>query len=193
MSEDIDWAKKRLNSIMKELEQGSKYVDGDSSNAAHYITRRALDILNEIKDKFPNNQLIPSILTRKELREKYQYAELYYIFTTIREIGDALGIEFSKDKEEQSGPIMAQYQNQSSTQINLQSVDNVIECINSLQIEWAKKEELVSLTKEFEEATKKKDSGKLKTILKKVAEISPKVAGFLLEHASELGLLALLL
>jgi len=88
---------------------------------------------------------------------------------------------------------MTQIQSQSATQVNLQSMNNVIECINSLQIEWEKKEELVKLTKEFEENLGKKDSGKLKSILKKVAEISPKVAGFLLEHASELGLIALLL
>ena len=87
---------------------------------------------------------------------------------------------------------MAQYQNQTSMQINLQKIDTVIECINSLPINFEEKAELVKLTKEFEQSLEKKDSGKLQTILQKVADISPKVVGFLLEHASELGKIGLI-
>lgn len=188
---DLAWVKRRLDSVISELENGPKYIGGNAGNIPHYTTERSLEILNDIKQKFP--EAIPKILTRKEITEKYQYAPSFYIYSTVREIADALNIDLNVDQKTQAGPIMAQYQNQTSTQINLQTMDNVIECINSLKLEWTKKEELVNLTKEFEEATKKKDSGKLKTILKKVAGISPKVAGFLLEHASELGLLALLL
>ncbi len=193
MSEDQEWVKRRLNSVIDELEKGSKFIGGSSTNIEHYTTKRALEILNKLKEKFPENKSIPEILTREEIQKQYHYAPNYYIYTTVREITDALGIDLNVDQKEQSSPIMAQYQNQVSNQINLQTVDNVIECINSLNIKWEQKTELVQLTKDFEKAVEEKDSGKLKSILKKVAEISPKVAGFLLEHASVLGLGALLL
>jgi len=192
MSEDLEWAKLRINSIIDELQNASKYIGGGVLNIPHYLTKRELKVLNQIKAKFPENDKIPELLTEEEIHKEYQYAPTFYIYTTVREIANALGIDLETDKKDQSSPIMAQYQSQSATQVNLQTLDNVIECINSVDIEWGKKEELVKLAKEFEEAGKTKDSGKLKNILKAVIEISPKVAGFLIEHAAELGFSALL-
>jgi len=193
MEEDIEWAKRRLNSVMDLLEKGVSFVGGNSMNAEYHIPKEGIKILKEIKAKFPDNDKISNIMEYDELKDEYQYAKKLYVFTKTKEIADALGITLRSDELQQTGPIIAQYQNQVSTQVNLQSVENVIECINSLDLELKQKEELVKLTKDFEETAKTKDPSKLKSILKKVAEISPKVAGFLFEHATELGLLASLL
>ena len=192
-NQKIEWARRRLNSFMNTVMEGTA---GTGNTQPHNIEYYGLKQFREFHEKileiFPDNEFIPKPKTDEELTKEFQHGRGFYFKTTIREIADALGITLDYDKNDESSPMMAQYQSQSTTQINLQTMHNVIECINALQIEWERKEELVKLSKEFEENLKKKDSGMLKTILKKVAEISPKVAGFLLEHASELGQVGLL-
>ena len=193
-SEKIDLVTRRLNSFMNEIMEGTKGVgDTQSHNVEYYGLKRFLEFYKQVKEMFPENDLLPTPLSMEEINKKYQYGSGFYLKATIREIADALGITLKYDKKSESGPIMAQYQNQNVSQINFQNIDNVIECVNNLQIELNKKEEIINLVREFDQAAEKKDSSKLKSILKKVAELSPKAATFLLEHASELGLMSLLL
>ena len=193
VEEKIEYVRRRLNSFMNVIMEGTKGVGSTNEyNVEYYGLKQFIEFHKKINELFPDNELLPKVKTIEEIVKDYQYAQGFYLKTIIREIADVLDITLDFDKTHADSPMMAQYQNQSSTQINLQTMNNVIECINSLQIEWEKKEELVKVTKEFEENLKKKDSSKLKSILTKVAEISPKVAGFLLEHASELGETSLL-
>jgi len=196
MSEErnFQYVRKRLNSFMNNIMEETKGVGNTAKhNLDYYGLKQFVEFHQKVNELFPDRELVPKAKTIEEINKDYQYAQGFYLKTAIREIADALGITLDFDEAREDSPTMTQYQNQSSTQINLQSMSNVIECINSLQIGWEKKENLVKLTKEFEENLEKKDSGNLKSILKKVAEISPKVAGYLLEHASELGKIGLLL
>src|SRR3989344_8978242 len=196
MAEDfnkIDYVERRLNSLLNNILEGTKGVGNTQShNVEHYSTKEFIELHKKIKEMFPENNFLPNPMTIEEINKEYQYGQGYYVKTKIREIAAALGITLEVDKRSNSAPIMAQYQTQSLTQLNLQNVNNVIECVNSLQLEWEKKEEIVKLVREFDEASKKKEENKLKSIFKKIAEISPQAAGFILQYAKELGLTSLL-
>lgn len=193
-TDNLDFVKNRLNSIMNEIMEGIKGAGTTQShNVESYSLKRFTELHKQIKELFPDNQFLPNPKTLEEIYKEYQYGEGYYLKSTIREIADALGIVLEFDRKPQSGPIVAQYQSQSTVQVNLQNLNNVIECINNLQLEWEKKETIVKLTREFEEAEKENNPVKLRSILKKVGELSPKAAAFLVEHAAELKILSQLL
>jgi len=162
MVKDNQWAKKKLDFVIDLLEDGPKFIEGDSSNVDYYIPREGIRVLTEIMDAFPKIE-VSDIVEFKDLKEEgYQYAKKFYVYTKAKEIANELGVTLRIDKEKPEGPILAQYQQQVSSQVNLQTVDNVIECINSLDVKFEQKTELVKLTKEFEENLEKKDAGKLK-------------------------------
>ena len=194
LQDNIAFAERRLNSLMNEIMEGTKGVgDTQSHNVEFYSTKRFLELHKQIAEMFPLNKRIPKYLTIEEIPKKYQYGRGYYVKSTIRELADALGIKLEYDKKSESSPFMAQYQSQNVSQVNLQTLSSVIDCVNNLQMDWNTKEKVVELLKEFEqEATTEKNPSKLKSILTKVAEISPTVAGFLFQHAHELGLTKLL-
>jgi len=192
--EDKKWAAARLNSMLNELKEGPKLIFGDVSNVSHYIPRRFVKVHEQIKEKFPDNDGIPPVLEPEEMHEEYQYAKLYYIYTTINEIANALGITLKEQGNKDAGQIITQYSNQQVTQINVQTTENLIENINKLDIRFDTKTEIVNLVKEFDDEVKnKKDPNKLKEILLKVGKLSFKAGALLFEHAEELGLLSLLL
>ena len=191
---DINWAKKRLNSTMEEIREGSKLISGDESNIGYYITKRFIELHQKIKQKFSDNTSIPEPKTLEEINEGYKYAKLYYVFTTVKEIADSLGISLKDSQTKETGQIIAQYQNQQVTQVNVQTIDNLIENINKLDIDFNTKTEIVKLVKEFDEEAKgEKNPGKLKDILMKIGKLSAKAGAYLFEHAEELGLLPLIL
>jgi len=184
-NDNIDFVRRRLNSFMNEIMEGT---EGSCNTQLHNVQfiglNRFIDFHKQIKELFPENSLIPQPLSMEEITEKFQYGHGYYFKSIIREIADSLDITLEHDKKSESTPLMTQVQN--VAQINLQNTNNVIECINNLQLEWDKKEEIVKLIKEFDKAAVEKNTGKLKSILKQVLEISPKAATFLFEHAAEL-------
>jgi len=192
--EDRKWVEASLNSMLKELQEGPKFIHGDESNPAFYITKRFVELHKQIKEKFSDKNLIPPVLGLEEINKNYQYAKLYYVFTTINQIADALEIKLKDKNQKELGQIIAQYQNLQVTQINVQTIENVIENINKLDIDFNTKTEIVKLVKEFDkEAKGTKDPQKLKDILLKVGKLSAKAGAYLFEHAEELGLLSLLM
>jgi|CXWL01.1.fsa_nt_gi hypothetical protein len=189
MNEAPEFVARRLNSIIKQITDIERTGKTPSFDRCEVVWNAYSELHQNIIENIELDDFFPKYT---EHNASHSEVLLEKIKTKIRELADYFSLTLDIDQKTQSGPVMAQYQNQVSTQINLQKVDNVIECINSLNLNFEQKTELVKLTKEFEENLNKKDSGKLKSILTKVAEISPKVAGFLLEHASELGQMGLL-
>ena len=188
------WAAAKLNTMLKELKEGQELIFGDVSNISHYIPKRFMKIHKQIKEKFPDNNEIPPVLELKELHEEYQYGKLYYIFSTINDIANALGITLKETGSNDSGQIITQNTTQQVTQINVQTTENLIENINKLNIQFDTKTEIVNLVKDFDNEVKnKKDPTKLREILLKVGNLSFKAGALLFEHAEELGLLSLLL
>ncbi|MDH3794238.1 MAG: hypothetical protein OER78_04065 [Nitrosopumilus sp.] len=190
----LDWEERKLNSFMKRIQECKEFVRGAETNFDHHITIDFIELHKKIKEKHSDNESIPDVLTIEEIQKKYQYARLYYVYSTIQDIADALGITLKNNKQQETTPTIAQYQTNVMTQTNVQTLSNLIENVNNLQIEQNQKDEIVKLVNEFEEeAQTSKNPDKLKNILKKVANISAKAGAFLFEHAKELGLLSLLL
>jgi len=190
----LDWEKRKLNSFMKRIQEGKEYVRGAETNFDYHITIDFIELHKKIKEKHSDNESIPDVLTIEEIQQKYEYARPYYVYSTIQDISDALGITLENNKQQESTPTIAQYQTNVMTQTNVLTLSNLIENVNNLQIEPNQKDEIIKLVNEFEkEAQTSKNPNKLKDILKKVANISTKAGAFLFEHAKELGLLSLLL
>ena len=92
-TEKIDFVKRRLNSLMSEIMEGPKGVGNtDPRNLEYRTLQRLIELHEQINPMFPNNKFLPKPKTIEEVNKDYQYAQGYYVKTTIREIADALHI-----------------------------------------------------------------------------------------------------
>ena len=108
-------------------------------------------------------------------------------------IMDILGIEFEEINKVNSfvPPVFKITQSQNSTQVNIQSLENINSIANNLSITPEKREEVKRLLEEYKKETEVKipNESKIKSILSKVYTISKEVGIPLLNHATQAGYL----
>ena len=195
---------RRLISIFKSIREAETGPDQKTFGFQHRLKEiggQYNDVLAKAKILFPENKFFPaSENSNEEILYKSGTSGLAeYLKSNTRSIADALDIQLEHPLSQSTTNSPG---NQSVfvdartnvSQSNVQKIDSVIDNINSLNLDQSKKEEIVKLAREFdEEATTNKNPLKLKEIFKKVVGLSAKAGSFLLMHAEELGILALIL
>lgn len=194
---------RRLRSIFKSIREAETGPDQKTFGFEHRlkeIGQQYNDVLSKAKELFPGNKYLPENEKAIDwvLKKSGTSGLAEYLKSNIRTIADALDIPLehplaSYNENSSNNPAVIVDARTNVSQSNVQTVESTIDNINSLKLDQSKTEEIIKLVKDFEEESKaNKDPSKLKEIFKKVAGISVQAASFLLVHAKELGVLALL-
>lgn len=177
---------KRLNSIMKqvmEIEQTGKIP---SFNRVEIIWNAYSELHGSILEHMEVDEFFPDY-KRYSVGDSEVILEL--IKTKVREIADNFSLTLEIDKTNII-PSTQITQNQFVTQTNVQTLNSLIENVNTLPISQTNKEQIINLVKEFEEESREgKESKKLRGLMARVAELSIDAASLLLKHANEIGTL----
>lgn len=180
---------RRLNSLMRQVTDIENMKKVQSFERVEVIWKAYVKLHQQISENVDVDESFPRLNDNEKPHDSDILLEL--IKTQIREIADNLSVDLDVDKTNTvPNTMFSQY----ISQTNVQTLNNLINNINSLSIPVTDKEKITLLAKEFEEESKnKKQPEKLRGLLFKVAELSIDAAGFLLKHAHEMGVLKNLL
>lgn len=181
-----DFVARRLNSIIKQVFDIEKSGKIASFNRAEVVWNAYSELHGNILEHMEVDNFFPNF---KPHNAQHSEELLEVVKTRVREIADHFSLTLSIDKVN-SIPSTQITQTQIVSQVNVQTLSNLIDNVNSLSIPQSDKEQIITLVKDFEDESKgEKEPKKLRNILFKVAGLSIDAAGFLLKHANEIGML----
>jgi len=182
---------RRLNDLMKQIIDIENTQKIPQFERVEVIWNSYSELHHQILDNMETDEFFPQYNAHKA---SHSQVLLELIKTRLREMASNLSVDLEVDKTMQSSPSTIITQTQNVFQNNVQSLNNLIDIVNSLQILESNKKKVLDLVKEFEEESKNtKQPEKLRNILFKVADLSIDAACFLLKHANEIGILEKLL
>ena len=180
-----DFVVRRLNSIMKQVTDIEKSGKIPSFERANIIWTSYAELHKNILEEMVVSEDFPNYV----LYSGHSEDALELIKTRVREIADHLAITLEIDKIHPI-PHTQITQNQFVTQTNVQTLNNLIDIVNSLSVSQTNKEQIINLVKEFEQESKgNKEPKKLRGLFLQVANLSIDAASFLLKHANDIGAL----
>ena len=188
MNEIPKFVAMRLNSIIKQVNELEQSKKTPTFEEVEVVWKAYSELHHSILDNMTSQ--LDEYFPKYRVHNVQQSDTLLQLTKTrVREIADHFLLKLDIDQSN-SFPTTLVTQNQIVSQNNVQTLSNLIENVNSLQIPDSNKEQIVALVNEFEEESKgRKEPAKLRKIFFNVAELSMDAASFLLKHASEIGIL----
>lgn len=178
---DEQYYVKSLKRLYDEAEKSQQREDYQAINA---IIKTHNQLLPEIKDQFPNNDVIQSI-EEVDFQETYKgvsyknIRELQTVKMRALQMADALGMEVENFEKQASKEGMTLIQvNQSVAQTVDASFTGVTQLINNLPRDEGDKEQLRELVKKFQEEVQSEqpDESTIRSLIDEAREYSKDVA-----------------